>query len=1168
MNINLAVGIALAFATTIIPASAQNTFKLASTLTATYAATPAEVVAADVNGDGKVDLIGAANVYTNNGKGVFTSFLPYTTAPLNIRSNFFVADVNRDGWPDIVALTNLTASPYTESLVVYTNSGRLYNYYYNNSFSYGVSSVTAAVGNEVSPASGGLVSAGDVFGNGLTNLWYFNAASNTVCLFTNNGAGAFGSNFTFGVKLSAPQAVDVNRDGKVDFVGLGYANNLVYVYTNNGAGFGSNAAFFVRSPTNIFTADVNGDGWSDLIVESVTNFQNISYEPVTTLAVWTNNGSGTFGSNTTFTVGSVGQRVNDLKVVPLFANGHIQLACSVLDVVHNTGYLMVYTNNTAGGFGSNAAVSVGGTLNPLSLAVADVNGDGALDLVSANYGNSSGTLTVFTNSGNGLASGSFLGNANSLLLPTNYLFLSAADLYRNGKVELIASGYTNIYNNHQPALLILTNNGTGAFGSNTLVSGFAPTTGGYPYAISAPPVMADIYGNGSPALLILLTNLISNYGGMIMVLTNNGAGVFGTNSAITTSAFGYTLAPQSVTVADVNHDGKLDLILTEAWDANFYSALAVLTNNGAGGFATNVVINLSSTLGINYPQTVTQLAVADVNHDGRPDLALAYNGYSYSYLTVFTNLSPSGAGPLYGSYYYNGYTTYTIAAIKNNPSALIAADVNGDGNVDFVIANNSNPGSLTIMTNSGYQYYYYNAYRFGLYSSPAVGAYPHALVAADVNGDGKVDLISANWGSVTNTSDPRGPLSWGSLTVLTNNGTAGFTNQATFSVGHGPTALLAADVNGDGQVDLITGNTTAFTNQTSVSGTNWYGQGGFSLSVLLNTSNAVNTVVLQSVPTAANAITYGQTLNDVGLTGGAATNLAGATVNGTFAFNNTNAVPGVVGTSLATFTPTAPTDYQPVTFNVSVSVSQLTAVLIGNRPYDGTATVFASALAVANRVRSDDVRVTAGSVDVGIPDLGTNTILATSGLVLGGVTATNYSLTGVSGSVITTQAVNNILITSSANPVGVGLGVNFTATLPAYATGTIQFLTNSLGFDTEPLAAGVATSVTNANLPLGSNDITAIYSGDVNNQAVTNDFGQLVVPPTFSAPVYVPGGLSLSGSYGHPGQTYYILASTDMTLPTSQWQRIYTNTFDFTGSYNFTNPLTPDPGVYFILEVP
>src|ERR1035438_4269769 len=104
------------------PASAQNnTFKLATTINGSGVANPAQVTAADVNGDGKVDLIGAGTVFTNGGKGNFGAF---QFNPLNIRSNGFVAaDVNRDGRMDLIALTNLTASPFTESIVVFPNSG-------------------------------------------------------------------------------------------------------------------------------------------------------------------------------------------------------------------------------------------------------------------------------------------------------------------------------------------------------------------------------------------------------------------------------------------------------------------------------------------------------------------------------------------------------------------------------------------------------------------------------------------------------------------------------------------------------------------------------------------------------------------------------------------------------------------------------------------------------------------------------------------------------------------------------------------------------------------------------------------------------------------------------------------------------------------------------------
>src|SRR5580698_7031257 len=78
---------------------------------------------------------------------------------------------------------------------------------------------------------------------------------------------------------------------------------------------------------------------------------------------------------------------------------------------------------------------------------------------------------------------------------------------------------------------------------------------------------------------------------------------------------------------------------------------------------------------------------------------------------------------------------------------------------------------------------------FVLSSSPGVGQSPYAVCAADVNGDGKLDLISAD-----NYS--------GTLTVLTNDGSGGFVLAFTHHVGP-PASLCVADVNGDGKVDLI-----------------------------------------------------------------------------------------------------------------------------------------------------------------------------------------------------------------------------------------------------------------------------------------------------------------------------------------------------------------------------
>jgi len=1139
----------------LVPAYGQiNTFKAAMTLNGSGAPTPpAPVIAVDLNGDGKLDLIGAGTVFTNNGKGAFSAF---QFNPPDIRSNSFVAaDADHDGKLDLIILTNQTVPPFAESIVVYTNGGNRSSFQYPYGFTLGFHSSTTNVGQETVVTKGALGNAGDVYGNGRTNLFYYNHISSTVSLFTNDGTGVFGSNTTFGVRMGLPVTADVNRDGKIDFISPGYTNDLVYVFTNDGGAFGSNAAFGINAPTNVFTADVNADGWVDLIVLSVTNYAGADNMPVSRLSVWTNNGSGIFGSNTSFTVGDRGQRVNDLKVAPLFGDANVHLAMAVNDVYYGKTYLMVYTNNGSGRFGSNfitANLSAGGFTNPVSLTVADVSGDGNLDLISANNTSSSGTISVFTNTGNGIQSGSFLSNSIPVV-GTNAYFVLAADLYRKGQPQLIT--YASIYYQNfglLPAFLVLTNNGSGRFGSNAVIKEIVPANSFY---LRAPPIAADLFGTGYPALIYGLENYNGSPG--LMIMTNNGSGSFRTNAfyrTILSPVYYSPITPYAIVAADVNGDGKLDLV---AAGLGQYPGLIVLTNNGAGGFSNNVVFTLNSVSG-----SYAQLAVADINADGRPDLLAATIGYANgigltSQLEVFTNISPAGVGPLYSVDNSTASYTYPITP-GANPSAIVAADVNGDGNPDVIIANNNNPGTLSVMLNKGFNNAF-KSYTFALASSPVVGAHPHAVTAADVNGDGKIDLISANWGPVTNASDPRAPLGYGTLSILTNNGSGGFTNPATFSTDPGPNAVIALDVNKDGRPDLISANFTSFTNTRAVPFV--YGE-GHTLSILLNTSNFVNTVALQTAPDNA-PITYGQTF----LSGGAVTNLNGVAVNGAFTFAN-GVPPAGTANYPVTFSATPPTDYQPITFNISITVNQLVAILKGIRAYDGTTNVAFTSLSVSNKVGIDDVIVSAGSVGMDTANIGTNPITSTNGLVLGGSTAGNYTLAGVSGSVIVTQAVNLPAITSTLNPAGYHAVVNFAATMPAFASGTIQFLTNDLLFDTQGLSNGVAGSMGTAGLPLGANSIAAIYSGDANNAPTTNYLSQLVLPPQFNTITPGTGGLIMSGSLGSSNATFYLLASTNLTLPISQWTPVLTNQFDNNGNYIFTNPISVVPEAYYMLELP
>ena len=297
-------------------------------------------------------------------------------------------------------------------------------------------------------------------------------------------------------------------------------------------------------------------------------------------------------------------------------------------------------------------------------------------------------------------------------------------------------------------------------------------------------IAADVTGDGKVDLVS--ADYAYNPAGILSVFTNNGSGGFALASSPTASVGSFA---QSVAAADVNGDGKLDLISANSGDGSG-NTLSVLTNNGNGGFT------LQSTLIVG--KSPWSVIAVDVNGDGKPDLICA--NQSDGTLSVLTN---DGNG---------GFPTVATYTVGSYPYSVIAADVNGDGRMDLICAN-AGDSTLSVLTNNG---------RGGFVTSGTyhVGSYPMSVTAADVNGDGKVDLICANHDGNT-------------LSVLTNDGRGGFKLASSPPVGNGPWSVTAADVNGDGWVDLICAN--YFTNTLSVLTND--GAGGFATASTLTVGN-------------------------------------------------------------------------------------------------------------------------------------------------------------------------------------------------------------------------------------------------------------------------------------------------------------------------------------------
>jgi hypothetical protein len=337
------------------------------------------------------------------------------------------------------------------------------------------------------------------------------------------------------------------------------------------------------------------------------------------------------------------------------------------------------------------AVSFGGPHNyragrhPTSVAVADLNGDGKRDLALANE---SGTVSVLLNPGSGRFKTRREYRAG--LSPDAVVI---ADLNGDGKPDLAVA------NSDGNSVSVLLNKGAGRF---------APKRD---YGVGAGPVgvaSGDLNGDRRPDLVTA--------GDSISVLFNAGDGSFGTKVDFETGA-------SAVAIGDLNHDGKADLV-TEA---------SVFLNNGDGGFGPRR----------DYPSsdTAEDVAIADLNGDGRPDLVTV----SVDGVSVLLSRADGSFGPRRD--YWPRFA-----------EALAVGDLNHDRRPDVVTSEALSPNTedcddeagltVSVLPNKGNGRLrrattFYTSHRL------FEGCDPESVAIADVAGDRKPDLVTANYVSGT-----------------------------------------------------------------------------------------------------------------------------------------------------------------------------------------------------------------------------------------------------------------------------------------------------------------------------------------------------------------------------------------------------------------------------------
>jgi hypothetical protein len=536
--------------------------------------------------------------------------------------------------------------------------------------------------------------------------------------------------------------VDLNGDGNPDLAYIGSRGLVIEWHAADGSVLSSTTYPLPFSTSNllantVIAADFNGDGNLDL---AVNNLGNPGVDPGG-IVILLGNGDGTFGAPAAVSAG-----LNPLSMAAADFNGDGMIDIAAANQSSGDpsglgpGTVSVLLGNGDGTFAAPVTYPVGEDSIgfPDSVIALDLNGDGLPDLAVANRNDNS--ITVLLNAGGGAFQ-----QPSITSLPYGTEFLAYNDFNHDGNLDLLASSQ------HSNALMMLLGNGDGTFqppvpyvtGNNPTSIGVVPLSDGTSLITTADSI------TGSPWIAIASPN------GALGAPTLKSVGGF----------------PTGVAVADLSGDGLPDVVVTGAAD----DVDVLLSQNGQLGPETGYA------LGAYSPQPIA-VAIADLNNDGKPDVITANGAGSVSVLLG------NGDGTL---------GTPISTTVDQFAESLAIADFNGDGNLDVAVASygpNLSPsdnGSIAVLFGNGDG-------TFGPVLTLTVnGLHPEAVAAADLNRDGIPDLAAVTVGTSGNPA---------TLAVFLGQPGGTFQPATTFplqAIGGSQSGIAIGDVNGDGTPDIV-----------------------------------------------------------------------------------------------------------------------------------------------------------------------------------------------------------------------------------------------------------------------------------------------------------------------------------------------------------------------------
>ncbi len=776
------------------------------------------VATGDIDGDGKPDMVvsglysDSIYVFRNTSTSGSVNFAPYVAFTENTSYtpqgpiNIAIGDIDGDGKADII-----TGTYGAQYFAVFRNTA--------TAGTIDASSLATAVDFPAAiTGSGGnsFVAIGDLDGDGKPDVVITNDYIDVWVMHNTSTAGspsfAAGVDFTAGNGTTFIAISDIDGDGKADLAISNTNDGTVSILRNtatagtiNASSFAAQVVFAVGyDPYSIVWGDFDGDGKPDLAVSSglytATPLFTYVFRNTSTPGVINSSSlTGKMYAGAASTISSVvaGDIDGDGKTDIITAN----FSSNTISVLRNDPLLPVITsvNPTIAAAGATVTIS-GANFNTTSANDIVYFGATRASVTSASATSLSVTVPVgatyapvsVTNTLNGLAAFStnaFLPNYNnSAYLPGLVNFDPHVDFTDPGGVYPGKTVIADIDGDGKPDMITV-----GGFGisvylntstSGTITSGSFGTAadftvpGGWGSTLGA----GDIDGDGKPDLVV------AGNGNIVLFRNTSTTGSVSLASPVTIAADFMDNNPYAIAIADLNGDGKPDVIVSDA----YYGNIAVYLNTATVG---TIDVNSLTTgagvesAGLDFPIPggggyLHGLAVGDLDGDGIPDVAVA--DINNNVVWVFRNTFLSGAV---------GFAAPVSFATGNGVNDVLIADIDGDGKPDLAAVNLSD-NSISLLRNTSTV----GAPSFASQVVFATGNQPYTIASGDFDGDGKPDLAVENYSDNT-------------ISVFRNTATAGNINtgslatSSVFATGNGPQYIAAGDMDGDGKTDIVVANT-------------------------------------------------------------------------------------------------------------------------------------------------------------------------------------------------------------------------------------------------------------------------------------------------------------------------------------------------------------------------